>query len=79
MKPGDRVKLEIPKSKTLEKLEKEGVAGVKLIIKTHEIVELESKELTFVRFSPDSSNYAIVKTPDQQEYEVNKELLQEID
>jgi hypothetical protein len=27
MKPGDRVKLEIPKSKTLEKLEKEGVAG----------------------------------------------------
>jgi hypothetical protein len=79
MKPGDRVKIETSKSKSMEKLEREGVAWVKLILKAREILELESKELTFVKLSPNSSNHAIVKTPDGNEYEVNKELLKEIE
>lgn len=77
MKPGDRVKIDISKSKSIEKLEREGVACVKLILKGREILELEDKELTFVKLSPSSSNHAIVKTPDGNEYEFNKELLKE--
>lgn len=75
MKPGDRVKIEIPKSETMEKLEREEVAGVKLILKSREIIELENKELPFVNFSPNSSNHAIVKTPDGNEYEICKDFL----
>lgn len=78
MKPGDRLKIEIPKSKSLEKLEREEVAGVKLILKSSDIVKLEDKELTFVKVSPNSSNHVIVKTSDGIEYEVNEGLLKEI-
>lgn len=78
MKAGDKVKIEIPKSKSLEKLEKEGVAWVKQILKPSAIIELEGKELTFVKFSPESNNFAIVKTPGGDEHEVHKDFIKEI-
>lgn len=79
MKPGDIVKIVTPKSESLEKLEKEGVAGVRQILKPSAMIELESKELTFVKFSSESNNFAIVKTPEGNEYEVHKDLIKEIE
>ena len=76
MKPGDKVKIKHSKSKTMEKLEREGVAGVNLILKPGSMIELEGKELTFIRDS--NHSFAIVKTPEGDEREVHKGLLQEI-
>ncbi len=78
MKPGDRVTIEIPKSESMEKLEKEGVAWVRLILKSDSVVQIEGKELTFIRDSTFSNNFAIVKTPEGDQYEVHKGLLKEI-
>ncbi len=79
MKPGDKVKIEIRKSKSMEKLEKEGVAGVRLILKPSAMIELEGKELMFIRDSQFSKNFAILRTPEGNEYEVLKDLLKEIE
>ena len=79
MKQGDKVRLEIRKSESLEKLEKEKVAGVEWTFKTDEIAELEGKILIFERSSPGNNNHVIVKTPDGQEHEVNKQLLKKIE
>jgi hypothetical protein len=61
----------------METLEKQGVAAVRLILKSSAIMELEGKKLQFVLFVPDS-NFAIIKTLGGKEYEVHKRFLKEI-
>ena len=77
MKPGDKVRIEIPKSESLKNLEKERVAGVRLILKSSAMTELEGRELTLIKFSS-TDNFAIVKTPEGDEHEVHKDFLKEI-
>jgi len=75
MKRGDRLKIEIPGKPLPEKLR--GIAGIRHIIKSTTVEALEGKELIFVRLSPVNKDWAIVKAPDGNEYEVCKEFLKE--
>lgn len=76
MRKGDRLKVEIPKKQLPEKLK--GVACIRQIIKSATVEELEGKELTFVDLSPINQDWAIVKAPDGNEYEVCKEFLKKV-
>jgi len=76
MEPGDRLKIKIPKSQLNERLKE--VAYIRQIIKSGTIMELEDKELEFVKDSSSSNKWAIVKTPNGNEHEVCKDFLEKI-
>jgi len=76
MKEGDKLKIQIPEPKLDERLK--GVAGIRLVLKPSSILELEEKELIFVRISSINKDWAIVRAPNGDEYEVSKQFLKEI-
>ncbi len=69
IRPGDKVRLELPESVSQDKLN--DVTYIRQIVRIGTLEELQGKELKVIRLSQIDENWAAVSSPEEKEYEVS--------